>query len=106
MRQLTYTSAARQNLLEIALDIAERSGSREAGSAFVAKLEARCERLAALPGFLGTMRPELRHGIRSIVYNNYLIFFHYVGERIEVVNILPGRRNLDLLFQADDPEPH
>lgn len=106
MRRLTYTGAARQNLVDIALNIAERSGSREAGSAFAAKLEARCARLAALPGLLGTLRPELRHGIRSIVHNNYLIFFHYVGDGIEVVNILPGRRNLDLLFDGDEPAPH
>lgn len=106
MRRLTYTSAARQNLVDIVLGIAERSGSREAGSEFAAKLEARCERLATLPGLLGTMRPELRHGMRSIVHHNYLIFFHYVGEGIEVVNILPGRRNLDLFFEANDPEPH
>jgi len=106
MRRLSYTSAARQDLVDIALGIAERSGSREAGSEFAAKLEARCERLAALPGLMGTLRPELRPGIRSIVHNNYLIFFHYVGEGIEVVNILPGRRNLDLLFEANDLEPH
>ncbi|RYD67762.1 MAG: type II toxin-antitoxin system RelE/ParE family toxin [Sphingomonadales bacterium] len=106
MRRLTYTSAARQNLVEIALGIAERSGSREAGSAFVAKLEARCEKLAALPGLLGTMRPELRPGIRSIVHTNYVIFFQYVGDGIEVVAILPGRRNLELLFEAYAANPH
>jgi len=59
-----------------------------------------------LTGLMGTMRPELRPGIRSIVHHNYLIFFHYVGEGVEVVNILPGRRNLDLLFEADVPDPH
>lgn len=106
MRPLTYTSAARQDLVEIALGIAERSGDREIATAFVAKLEARCERLAALPGLMGTMRPELRPGIRSIVHHNYLIFFHYTGEGVEVVNILPGRRNLDPLFEANDPDPH
>jgi len=42
MRPLTYTSAARQDLVEIALGIAERSGNREIATAFVAKLVARC----------------------------------------------------------------
>lgn len=106
VRRLIYADAAQLDLVAIALDVAARSGSRAAGDAFAAKLEARCEHLAALPGLLGTARPELRADLRSIVHNNYLIFFRYSGQAVEIVNILAGRRNLEFLFEGNDTEPH
>lgn len=106
VRRLIYTDAAQLDLIAIALDIAERSGSRAAGDGFAAKLAARCERLAVLPGLLGTARPDLHADVRSIVHNNYLIFFRYSGQAVEIVNVLAGRRNLEFLFEVNDTEPH
>lgn len=99
MRALRYTTAARDDLIAIALYIADESGSVETADAFVKKLEQRCERLAGLPGMLGTPRPELRRDIRSIAQNAYVIFFRYEGACVEVVNVLSAQRDLARYFE-------
>jgi hypothetical protein len=53
-------------------------------------LRQQCRRLASLPGTLGHPRPELRPDIRSFAFKNYVIFFRYEGDTLEVVNILEG----------------
>lgn len=68
------------------------------GQSFVAKLMARCEHLAGLPGILGTHRLELRTDIRSMSHQGYVIFFRYADERVEIVNILHARRDVDRHF--------
>ena len=47
---------------------------------------------------MGRARPELGDGLRSAPFESYVIFFRYVGERFEVVDILHGRRDVDALF--------
>jgi toxin ParE1/3/4 len=50
---------------------------------------------------LGRARPELRPDIRSFPYKGYMIFFRYVGDAFEVVNILEGHRDLGTYFDTD-----
>jgi len=96
----------RAALLPLALDdpeaifdfIVERSDSVAVGRAFVARLRARCDELAALPGTLGRDRSELVPGMRSTVYRGYLIFFVYRGGRFEVVRIIEGHRDIVAQF--------
>jgi toxin ParE1/3/4 len=49
---------------------------------------------------MGWARPELRSDIRSVAFKGYVIFFRYVGDRFEVVNILEGHR--DILAHFDE----
>ena len=98
MRRLVYLTSARSDLADILRDIARESGNVAVGQAFAEKLMARCEYLAGLPGILGTYRPELRPDIRSQPYRGYVIFFRYEGERVEIVNILNGRRDIGHYF--------
>jgi plasmid stabilization system protein ParE len=50
---------------------------------------------------MGRARPELRHDLRSHPHKAYVIFFRYVGDVLEVVNVLEGHRDIDAFFSAD-----
>lgn len=54
-----------------------------------------------LSGTLGRARPELRPDIRSFAFGNYTIFFRYLDDRFEVVNVLEGHRDFDAHFGSD-----
>ena len=40
--------------------------------------------------------------LRSHPHGNYVIFFHYVGEAFEVVNVLEGHRDVAAFFGSDE----
>ena len=103
MRQLIFLDSARADIAQIYAYIEEKSGSSETAERFTRELNMQCRRLATLPVTLGRARPELRADIRSFVFKNYLIFFRYTNEAVEIVNIVEGHRDL-LAFFADDLE--
>lgn len=73
----------------------KESGSPETARRFVAQLRQQCEKLASLPGTLGRARPELYPDLRSSPFKGYVIFFRYVDDSLEIVNILEGHRDID-----------
>lgn len=99
MRRATFLASVQADLLDILTYIARSSGSLTVAQRFVTQLRRRCHELAALPGALGRARPELRPDIRSSSYKSYVIFFRYVDDRFEVVNILEGHRDIEAFFQ-------
>ena len=99
MRRLSYTAAARRNLEAILRYIARQSRSVEAAEDFAAQLLKKCDHLASLPGTIGRSRPELGDGIRSISFKGYLIFFRYLGDTLEVLNVLEGHRDIERFFE-------
>ena len=68
-------------------------------SRFTDELIDKCRDLAALPGTMGFARPELLPDLRSIPYGNYVIFFRYIGDAFEVLNILEGHRDIQSYFK-------
>jgi len=44
----------------------------------------------------------LRADIRSFPYKGYVIFFRYVAEQFEVVDILERHRDIEAFFGDDD----
>jgi toxin ParE1/3/4 len=101
-RRLAYSDAAYDDIADIAEYIAEESGSAATATRFAKKIEARCERLAALPGILGTHRSDLAPSLRSTLFRNYVIFFRYHDDAVEIVNVLDARR--DHVAHFDEPE--
>lgn len=99
MRRARFLASVEADLLGIFTYIAEASDSVAIAEGFIGKLRGRCHELAGLPGTLGRTRPELRPDIRSIVFKGYVIFFRYIEDRFEVVNILEGHRDIEALFQ-------
>ncbi|MGH6923370.1 MAG: type II toxin-antitoxin system RelE/ParE family toxin [Propylenella sp.] len=101
MRRLVYLASAQSDLVSIVDYITHMSGSAAIGRRFAGDLRAQCARLASLPGTLGRARPELHSDIRSFPYKGYMIFFRYVDDAFEVVNILEGHRDLGTYFDTD-----
>jgi toxin ParE1/3/4 len=101
MWRLSYTDEANDNLVEIAIYIADQSGNREIAANFTARLRSKCQHLASLSPILGRARPELRDDIRSFPYQGYVIFFRYIGDVLEIVDILHSSRDIEGYFGGD-----
>ena len=102
MRRAAFLASVEQDLLTIFTYIAEASDSIATGDRFVRQLREHCHKLASLPGTLGRARPELLPGIRSIPYKGYVIFFRYIDDRFEVIDILDGHRDIGAFFNKAD----
>ena len=98
MWQLRYSDDAIDDIRGIARYISERSQDAEVGNGFAERIHRRCEHLAGLSAMLGRARPELRPDIRSVVHGNYMVFIRYLGQTLEIVNVLEGSRDLDAFF--------
>ena len=98
MRHLVLLDAALDDLDDILRYVAHASANVEIGLNFAGQLRAQCSKLASLPGILGKARPELRPELRSFAFRNYVIIFRYVGDTLEVVNIIEGHRDIEGLF--------
>ena len=55
---------------------------------FVAALLNRCRRIAALPGTLGTARPDPAPDLRSTPHKRYIVYFRYTENTLRIINIL------------------
>ena len=85
--------SAMADLVNVLDGVTRETGSLDIGLRFVDALRQPCARLATLPGLHGCTRCELHPGIRSVAFDNvpfnsYVIFFRYVEETFEVVNIV------------------
>lgn len=87
-----------ENIGDVAEYIARETANTEVGERFASRLERQCEKLARLPGTLGRLRPELADGIRSFPIGSYIIFFRYLGDVLEIVNVLEGHRDIAGFF--------
>jgi plasmid stabilization system protein ParE len=90
--------SAMADLVNVFEYVVRESGNIDTGLRFVGALRRPCRRLAALPGFQGRARGELRPDIRSIAcndiaFNSYVIFFRYEEGAFEVVNIIENGRD-------------
>jgi plasmid stabilization system protein ParE len=100
--RLRFSAAAKDDLASIAEYIADKSGSRAVAERFTRELRAKCRELAAAPIRMGRARPELRSDLRSHPHKAYVIFFRYVADVLEVVNILEGHRDIDAFFGGNE----
>jgi len=101
VRRATFLASVEADLVDIFTHLAQASRSLTIARDYTQRLRNRCHHLARLPGQMGRPRPELIDGIRSIAFGNHVIFFRYVDDRFEVVNILHGYCDIDAYFGAD-----
>ncbi|EUB95397.1 plasmid stabilization system [Rhizobium sp. CF080] len=101
MPQLRYLSSARSDLAQIQAYITRESGNPATGRGFARQLRLKCISLAGLPGKMGRARDELETAIRSTAFRGYIVFFRYVGDEFQVVNILEGHRDAEKHFGMD-----
>jgi toxin ParE1/3/4 len=65
---------------------------------FVERLEDECGTLTRNPQ-IGTIRDDLLSGLRCWSVGNYVIFFKPAGDRIEVVRVVHGARDIGKFFE-------
>ncbi len=99
MAKALFSPRAVRDFNAIARYITRESGSLKVAQQFVSKLRAKCHHLATLPRFVGVRREELGEGLRSQPFQNYVIFFRYRQDVLEIVTIMEGHRDVAGLFE-------
>jgi toxin ParE1/3/4 len=102
VRRVRLLASARDDLAAIGDYIQLASGSRRVAARFVRELNDRCRHLGRLPRTIGRARPDLLPDIRTAPYGNYLIFFRYVGDVVEIVNVIEGHRDIPAIFRDNE----
>ncbi len=86
-----YTRAAKQDLTEILLYIAQ--DKPDAAFAWLEKIETKCVLIATTPE-IGESKPQLGVGVRASVVGRYVIFHRLANDRVEILRVIPGDRNI------------
>lgn len=98
MRRLRILASARRDIAAIYDYILEASGNVAVAKRFTAQ----CQHLGSLATVLGRPRPELRPGIRTFPFRNYIIVMRYVENTLEIVNVIESHRDLEATFSNDE----
>jgi toxin ParE1/3/4 len=99
---LRFTSAAQRDVGDIGAYVAEASGNEAVGARMIDMLVGKCEQLASLPGTMGRDRGDLLPGLRSSAFKSYVIFYRYIGNVLEVVNVLEGHRDITAFYHGGE----
>ena len=60
-------------------------------------------RLLAQNNLMGRKRPDLSNELRSFPSGRYMLYYRPLKDGIELVRVLDAARDIDTLFQEDDP---
>lgn len=97
--KVVLTEAAKADLIEIGDFICIHSPKRAAS--FISELLDRCNTLRDMPRAFPLVPRYEQHGVRRLVYRDYLIFYRFSEERVEIIHILNGARDYEsLLFDG------
>jgi toxin ParE1/3/4 len=88
-----YVRAARNDLAQIWLACAQRSG-RSLADKLVGKIEETVERTVGAFPTSGRLRPELGDAVRSFPVVPYVAFYQIKRSRIVILRVLHGHRDL------------
>ena len=97
MRTLLITAPASQDLEAISEYFLEVSV--DAGDRFVEGFGKKCQQLARYP-YIGKSYTPLKPGLRGISLMSHIIFYRVLENRIEILRVVSGYRNLQDVFEA------
>ena len=95
MRSLRITIPASRDLETISEYFLE--SSVDAGDRFVEAFNQKCQYLARFP-YIGKPYIQLKPGLRGILLMDYIVFYHLIGEDVEILRVLSGYRDLSSIF--------
>lgn len=95
MPRFTRTRQAEEDLIDIWTFIAEDDPA--AADRLLDRIDEVCGLLAENPQ-MGPARPDLRPELRYMIVARYLILYRVVAERVEIVRVVHGARDLPSLF--------
>lgn len=99
-RRVVFSPEAQDDLRQLSLYIAERSGTARA-IAYLDRIEARCLGLRDSPE-RGTRRDDLWPGLRTMGFEQRVtIAFTIAANAVTILRILYGGRDLDAAFDED-----
>src|SRR5262249_48971490 len=94
--ELVWSLESEQDLLDI-WDYSAQTWSLETADKHLEAIYASTERLGEWP-FSGRARDEIRIGLRSLVVYPHVIFYRVTATRVDVVRVLYGGRDLEVIF--------
>jgi toxin ParE1/3/4 len=97
-----FTIPASRDIENIIDYVADNSGL-DAADNLLKKINDKCQTLAQFPS-MGRSRDKLLPSLRSFPVENYLIFYRPIAAGIEILRVVSGYRDLDMLFDKFDDE--
>jgi len=94
--KIFVSEQADADLLQIYQYLTERNPT--AAESLIRRIDRTFENLMHFP-FIGRERSSLARGVRSIVANTYVVFYTVERDRVTIVRVLDGRRDIDAEFQ-------
>lgn len=101
-RSVVWSPEAEGDLLEIWTYLANEA-SPEVANVQLRSIARSTRRLARWP-LSGRARDELIAGVRSIVVGQYVVFYRHIADRIEIIRVLHGSRDIDHIFSDPSGE--
>ncbi len=99
MRACRLTDRAQDDVAEICDYVAQDDD--QAAKRLVDKFGEAFARLTDWPG-IGRVRPEISVGIRSWVVGSYVVLYRSYDDRIDVIRVIHGARDIAALFSGED----
>jgi toxin ParE1/3/4 len=97
---IRYSRLAREDLLEIWLQIA-RQTSQTSANRILDRIDEACRGLARFPE-IGPSRPEIAEGARSLVIQRWLALYRLTPKGVLIVRVIDGARDLLHIDWASD----
>lgn len=97
MAELCVSRRAEEELRQVWRYIAAENPA--AADRLLLRIDDKLQRLRDFPR-IGTLRDDIRPGLRMLVEGNYLLLYeHDAGsDTVELVSVIDGRRDLSMLF--------
>lgn len=97
MAELCVSRRAEEELREIWRYIAAENSA--AADRLLLRIDDKLQILRDFPG-VGTLRDDIRPGLRMLVEGNYLLLYEHdaANDTVELVSVIDGRRDLRTLF--------
>ena len=99
MAELVASRRAEEELRQIWRYIAAENPV--AADRLLLRLDKKLQLLCDFPG-LGTLRDDIRPGLRMLVEGNYLLLYEHdqMGDKVVLISVMDGRRDLSSLFRS------
>jgi toxin ParE1/3/4 len=96
MRKVLFSPEAIEDLENIWVYIAQNSPTQ--ADCFLDKLETLCKEDLSLFPQIGSGRDYLSPGVLALPFRNYMIYYRCIEERVEIVRVLHGSRDMGGIF--------
>lgn len=73
----------------------------QAGEKFFLKFSHKCQQLIQFP-HLGRPYTHMNPSLRGLSLDGYIIFYRFIDETLEILRIVNGRQDLDILFDHEN----